>query len=351
MKVPPKYFICDRGALKPRTWNPRLSDPTFPFDCRYYGRVFQEMERTLTLPNLRFYVTWDIDQLPEYGENVVVLLLSDERGLMPRYARCVRAVLKVMAATFPEADTHHWWVINRLNVLLAVKYLRNVIYSLRSHLRERLAPPRWQAVVRKKPLILLTPLGYGLLEDVPMKTMTQRPFHCFYAGNTKPAIAASGFRKWLGTPKEVARNAMWQAIGNLTRNNRHFRFDGSVVDDPSHPNMVGGRTYTERMMDSKICLAPRGSSVHSWRFFEGIKSGCLVVTEHLPKRHYYRDAPILELEEWNQLEEKIEPYLQNEVSLERVHLQTIDFWNERCSEAAIGSYIARCLDADRDIYD
>jgi hypothetical protein len=46
---------------------------------------------------------------------------------------------------------------------------------------------------------------------------------------------------------------------------------------------IGARErYSEIMADTKICLAPRGSSVESCRFFEGMRQGCVVICNRLP---------------------------------------------------------------------
>src|SRR5665213_1564927 len=81
----PRYFLVESMGsgeiteLHPSLWEVPCPTPNW----RYYGRVFQEMERHLDIPNLRFYITWDIDKLPEYGPHVVVLLLVEEISRVP----------------------------------------------------------------------------------------------------------------------------------------------------------------------------------------------------------------------------------------------------------------------------
>jgi hypothetical protein len=38
-----------------------------------------------------------------------------------------------------------------------------------------------------------------------------------------------------------------------------------------------GDRYTEIMADTKIALAPRRSSVETYRFFEAMRQGCVVI--------------------------------------------------------------------------
>ena len=180
--------------------------------------------------------------------------------------------------TFPFLGIRRWRPCNRLRFLLAIKYLRNLLLHARSRFAAARPPVEWPAPVRSKPFIIHSPLGYALLEDVPMKTMHERPYHSFFAGRVSTAPDRYGFRKWLSTPKDqirkVGREAMLRAVEEFQKQEPRFRFDGSFVRSPSSTDKnPDDRIYSQRMMDSKICLAPRGSIIDSWRFFEGRVSG------------------------------------------------------------------------------
>jgi hypothetical protein len=171
-----------------------------------------------------------------------------------------------------------------------------------------------------------------------MKTMMERKYHSFFAGNVRPG--QKGWRRWIETPKEVGRRAMLQAVERLRQSRPDFRFDGGVTDQ-----RVAGEigSYSERMMNAKICLAPRGSVVESFRWFEGLKFGCLVISERLPKRWYYEGAPVIQIDDWNELEAVIAPYLQDDAKLEQYRLRSLEYWDRKCSEEAFGRYLANCL--------
>jgi hypothetical protein len=99
------------------------------------------------------------------------------------------------------------------------------------------------------------------------------------------------------------------------------------------------------MMDSKICLAPRGNIVDTWRFFEGLKSGCLVISERLPDQYYYRGAPVIEIDSWDELEKTITPLLDNDAALQQWSNRSLEFWKNVCGEEAIGRRVAEFIAA------
>jgi len=352
----PRYFVVEKDTTPPRQWSPGSWDRSWPQDCRYYGQVFLEMEKTLEVPDLRIYMTWDVDRLPEYGDNIVAAVIGDECGLMPRYARHVRAIIKTHRGAFPFLGIRRWQPFDRLRFLLAMKHLRNLALHARSRLAASRPPRDWPAPARGKPLIINAPLGYALLEDVPMKTMRERPYHCFFAGLVAAAPDRSASRKWFTIPKDevrkIGREAMFRAVEEFEKKEPRFRFDGSVVSSPSlTSNSPDGRTYSQRMMDSKICLAPRGSIVDSWRFFEGVRSGCLVITEPLPDEYYYQDAPVIQIDRWTELERVIQPFLDDDDALEVCRQRTLAYWRDRCGEAAFGAYLARCINSGQVVTD
>ncbi|WP_263353004.1 hypothetical protein [Acidicapsa acidisoli] len=96
-------------------------------------------------------------------------------------------------------------------------------------------------------------------------------------------------------------------------------------------------------MDSKICLAPRGTVLDSFRFFEGLRAGCLVVCEHLTDEWFYDGAPVLRIKDWSDLPRVVEPYLYDNASLEEARLRSLGWWRDKCGEKAVGRVMAEYL--------
>jgi len=337
-----RHFIVEPNAI-PREWNPHNPDPDLPRDCLYFGKALVEMERHLLGEDIHCYLTWDNDSLPEYGLHVVAILIGEEWGLIPRYARHVRLTARVMGI-YPFLGVRRWFPLSRLKLMLAVKYLRNWIRHLRSWWRYKFPPSSWPDRVHNQANIVHLPWGSASLVDVPMKSMRERTRNYYFSGAIVLGSDA-GYRKFTSSPKIVARQSLVKAIAELERKYPSLASDQTVK---VHEQMSTGKLsdindYAQRLMDSKICLAPRGSVADTWRFFEGLKSGCAVISNPLPEEWYYRGAPVIQLDSWDQLEETIPPLLADETRLEEMHIQSLKYWEEICGESAVGRFLAQAI--------
>jgi hypothetical protein len=339
----PRYFLVESMGsgeiteLYPSQWQVPCPTPNW----RYYGRVFQEMERHLDIPNLRFYITWDIDKLPEYGPHVVVLLLGEEIGRVPHYACHVCAVIKTMAIK-PFLGIRRWIPFDRVRLALVLKHLRNLALYARSRIKTGLGLPKLPAPrIHNRPYLLQAPLGVYMVDDLPIKPMRDRPYHAFFAGNVQ---ARTSRRIGLfDSPKSFARRNMLNEAISLAKRNSKFKFDYRVTDNLHEGSSQDERTYSQRLMDSKICLSPRGSVVETWRFFEGLKYGCLVITEPVPDRSYYKNAPVIQIDYWSQLEQVIAPFLEDDNALDEWSGRAAKYFNEICSEQSVGRIVAEFI--------
>jgi hypothetical protein len=336
-----RYFLITRGADAIEWFPPHYAE-SMPRDCIYFGRAFAEMEKLCRLQGLRVYVTYDWNSLPEYGEQVVVLLLGEEIGRVPRYIRHVGAVFKTMRMR-PYLGIRNW-KLDALRFGLLVKAVRDWAGHWISTYAAAHPPRAWPRRVHKDATCLDVPLGYLNLEELPQKTMRERPFHGFFAGQVV-APKKAGVLGLVPLPKNESRKSMLASVEKLMRRHSGFRFDGPGVDDFATGQQISDRrSYSQRMMDAKLCLAPRGNVVDTFRFFEGMRSGCVVVCEPLPPERFYAGAPVIEISDWNELADKIVPLFEDDEALEILRQRTLDWWEKKSSEAATGREMARFIE-------
>ena len=325
----PRYFLDLPGAAAPVAWDPHAGPLPERADTRYFGAAFAHMEETLEDPDLDVFLTWDVRRLPEYGDRVVAVVLGDEGGRVPRYLHRVRAVFKCYGtrpAAAGLADLPRWGLhwLRWLPGAAALARVRIAARAGRGPLPARVLP---------------IPLGtYNQLE-LPVVPMRDRPTDLFFAGSVEHT---RGALQRLASPKARARREMLAALQRLGEARPGLRIDVRLTPGFDASVAAAPDAYSRALMDARVCLAPRGTSPETFRVLEGLRCGCVVVTGPLPGHWFYRDAPLVRLKRWRDLPQAL-PALDDHVELERRHAASLAWWQERCSEAAVGRWLAQRL--------
>jgi hypothetical protein len=333
----PRYFLDLPGAAEPLPWDPHAAPRPERADTRYFGRVFTEMERTLRDPEIDVFLTWDTERLPRYGNRVVAVVLGDEVGRVPRYLDRVRAVFKCYGTRpalgggplrnpsiggFAELGQ---WVVRWL------KWLPGGAAHARLWLGRR---ARGRPALAAVPVI---PLGTFNQVELPLVAIDERPTDVFFAGSVEHRTS---LRDRL-SPKARSRGEMLRAVRRLRDRRPDLRLNLQVTHGFEASASASASEYSRALMDSRVCLAPRGTSPETFRVFEGLRAGCVVVTEHLPRHPFYAGAPLIQLNRWRALDELA--LFDDPAEIRRLHLRALAWWREHCSEAAVGSYMAARL--------
>ena len=341
---PNRYFVRlwngpGRGR-PPEPWDPWAETALQDFVGRWWGRVFQAAEAELGDRGLAVYLTWDLHELPTYGDDVVAVVIGDEWGFTPRYAHRIRAAFKLHGSR-PWLERNPLREPTHLASLTLLRYARSVALRLPDDLRDLLAAARGCQTARRAHVADL-PVGYSNLLDLPVRPILERGTDVFFAGSVENrTYDRRSLQHWVGTPKQVARTEMLRALERYRASRRDVRvglrvtgdYWASMEDDPG--------SYSERLMDTKVCLAPRGTTVETYRVFEGLRYGCVVVCDPLPRRWYYEGAPVVELRRWHELPALLDELLGDPEGLRQRHEAALAFWRERCSEKPVGRFIAR----------
>ncbi|UDL93798.1 hypothetical protein LGH83_14700 [Lichenihabitans sp. PAMC28606] len=339
--VPPNrctYILCTVGREPIELDIFNHQDPFNHVYLTYWVRIFQWIEAATALSGLTFYVVWDFQQIPDlpsYGEHVVALLLLDEYCAMPHYLNRVRFVFK---------NYGFWpWLSPTLrgkSLVTMLKFIKDAAnwagHYARAATRNR--------HLRPGPNRLVMPLGYARQTDVPVRRFDARRYVVSFLGSVEQRrYRPLSPQAWLGTPKSIARSVMvdgLQALAarmpNLVYLGSTESFDDSILSD--------GHRYSELMSETKICLAPRGSSVETYRFFEAMRQGCVIICDRLPPHWFYEQCPAIQIDDWHDLEETVDGLLADPGSFLALHLKTLEWWNAICSEEAVAKIMASCLD-------
>ncbi|HZG38634.1 MAG TPA: hypothetical protein VEZ50_08125 [Nodosilinea sp.] len=319
----------------------------------YFGQALQTVDRALPNQGLIFYVTMtDIKELPSYGENVFVLVLGDEFYRIPDYVDKVGGIFKCYG-------THQ--IREQLNLyrpLLKLSYFKVLVLGQSvKNLAYRLAKKVWHRLKRFEILlfdraqvasIYDIPPGYCNSENLPIKPILDRRCDVFFDGSIIQHVYPMwSLRYWSKTPKAYSRQEMATYLERFKTNNPQFQVDFAVSVGYVGAPKNGQSSYSRDLMNAKICLAPRGTTLETYRLMEAMRYGCVIIVESLPSRWFYNGAPIIQIGSWQNLEPVLTSLLSDPQLLQTLHEQTLEWWESKCSEKAVGRFITDQINALR----
>jgi hypothetical protein len=323
-------------------WGRDFSPVELTPDSRYFGRVLASVDAALPDAGLTFVLTWSVTSLPSYGRDVVVLLIGDEWCRWPYYAHRVGAVFKTHG-TAPSHRPPRWDPRDPVMVSLFVQWMRVLALGVPSRMRQL----RWRVAPRsRRSIVEPFPVGCYQAVETEERPWRDRPIDISFAGSVEHDEASGGFRRLLRSPKVHARRAMLQALEQLARERPDLvvttrttaSFSAAAAADPDE--------YSRLLADSKLVLAPRGTNVETFRFFEAHKYGALAVTEPLPPHWFYADEALLTVQSWRDLSRVVEevfPRNGDRSRGERLHAEARDRWARLYSEEAVARRLIRRL--------
>jgi len=330
-----RYFVCIAHEAEPIPWHPTDSDDGPTVQSAYFGRVLSEAVDQLRGHGWTFYLTWDISDLPEYGPHVVAIVMGDEWCRIPAYAHRIAATFKCYGTkpTLPSRSFSYRTILEwahfvqvqtvRLPGVLRARWLRARGVDL--HLYD-------------------IPLGYANQTGLPLKDFESRTYDVSFVGSpVHREYPWYSPKRWLHTPKILSRRKMISAMTELSTGNPDLNVYLRKTPNYKSIRQADPVEYSTTIMNTRIYLVPRGTSIETFRFFEALRFGCVVICETLPDRWFYDDSPVIRVDDWRRLSELIPRLVADGSRLQRLHHQSLAWWNDVCSEAAVGTFMARIL--------
>jgi hypothetical protein len=310
-----------------------------PF-IKYWVRVFQEFEKISTLSGPTFYVVWNhilVPELPSYGDDVVAVIASDEECVIPPYLNKVRFVFKTIGF-YPWCGAS----VREQSVASVLKCARDWTRWAR-HFALFLCKNGFSLKQGRR---MVMPMGYARQTDAPGKPFDTRRYLVGFLGSIENrAHPRFSPKRLVGTPKHIARSQMVESLQKLAASMPDIVYYGATASFRESTALGAGERYSEIMADTKICLAPRGSSVETYRFFEGMRQGCVVICNRLPPHWFYAGRPAIQIDDWGNLEAEVKALTADPRRLSDLHRETLAWWRTKLSDPAIGGLIAKCLES------
>ena len=248
---------------------------------------------------LTVYATFDTEELPSYGEDVVVLLIGDEWARAPAYLPRVRVVFRNLCSRPNLGCRPLAWP--------SPATLSSLLPAGRAALRSAPGPLAPSAGQARRPAQVELPIGTFNLLDLPVKPFAERGSDMFFAGQRGPC--AGPRRRCVKArvmPKDLSRRAMLRNVERL-RERTGVAVDVRITDSFQQSAAADPGEYSRALMDSRLALVPRGATTETHRFFQALKYGCVVVTDAVPPMWFYEGAPIVRLRHWDELERRRGP--------------------------------------------
>ena len=222
------------------------------------------------------------------------------------------------------------------NFLSAVQFVRNALLRLPGRARYT-----WKRLKDPVSPIHTIPLGYANQIDLPFIPLQERTHDVFFAGSVEHNVdSRSSIKQWLGTPKYYSRRQMLESLSALQDQHPEISVDLQTRTTFRASMEASAEAYSQRMMNAKICPVPRGTSLESYRLFEALRFGCIPIVEALPSRWFYDDAPVIRISDWHEIEDLVPELVRDSSLLRQKHEAVRHWWNTRCSEEAVGKFIA-----------
>jgi hypothetical protein len=324
--------------IAPPPWTPAL-----PAEFRYTYDVLEAALLDVSAEQLHFYFTKEAYSLPEYGRNVIGVLLQEERCKVPVYGRHVRAVVRNLVS-HPFLGYRPHLGFTSLETVLTFEFARDCYTSMKARYALEHPPAAFPAPVRREPCTIRLPLGYHSQVELPQIAMADRTLDTFFAGQVSEKIPAGSYKRYTSTSKIQARRQIWQALRELEKQNK-WRIDlGDIAANQRDQIPTAFSSYSEKMMQSRICVAPRGSVADSFRAFEGLRAGCLLVANPLPRDEYlYPNAPLLIVDHWRELGGILERYARDIEALEQWRARSLAWWHDHLRPEVMAVMVAQRL--------
>lgn len=97
--------------------------------------------------------------------------------------------------------------------------------------------------------------------------------------------------------------------------------------------------YINKLSNSKICLCPRGASVETYRHFESLRHGCVTISTPLPDVWYFKGAPIQIVQQWDELPALLDKLISDQNLLKEISRKSVEYWNNKLSPKAVANFI------------
>jgi hypothetical protein len=302
----------------------------------YLCQTLLRLRERLSGLALTFYVTDSWLELPSYGSTVFAVLRDCGEYFFPVYANLVGGVFKTHPL-MPFASLRSGSL--SLDISTAARYLRDSSKWLASYWRflrrAGLGGGLWADNIY--PL----PLGYARKAEGIVDVDIPKVLDISFAGSVESRNRSRQYLQMaLGAPKTISRQRMIHEMERLRAQRPDLKIEIRTTDTFKSSLTDNGEQYLRMLASSKISLVPRGDVFETFRYFEAMSCGSVVVSEPQPSLWFYSGSPAITIRDWRELEKVALPLLNSPDAMMALQKAHVRFWKEVCSEDTLSRYMA-----------
>jgi hypothetical protein len=196
-------------------------------------------------------------------------------------------------------------------------------------------------------------VGYvGSVPAYPVKPLNNRPTTVFFSGNlsrSREPLYRALHPVYRRLPLSATRAAV--ALSRRPGGSWLLREDVSSAIQGSRIQFtrafaagLSPSDYGHALADTRIALCPRGASrPETFRHIGAMRAGAVILSEPLPATHFYRGAPVVEVNDWAAGIRHARDLIARPDELSALQEATIRWWKDVCSETATARYMSERL--------
>lgn len=186
------------------------------------------------------------------------------------------------------------------------------------------------------------PLGYANGDELPIIPIQNRKYNVFFMGqlgrNRMSLFKTFSHTNWIPTD-------ILLLLKQLLPKDFSSTFPKSIIKfTTGFGSGLNRDEYNKVLYNSKIVICPYGAvTPETFRHYEAMRAGCVIITLKMPEVFPFQNAPIIQLNNWDELVPTIKSLLEDQSKLENFHAATLDWWRTKCSEDAVARYVIEKL--------
>lgn len=150
-------------------------------------------------------------------------------------------------------------------------------------------------------------------------------------------------REWIAIGMLFKKKLTLKIINSLLKhkyNNDFYQFNDGFN------NGLGADDYHFILKNTKIALCPKGwVNAETFRLYEAMKWGCVIISEELPDRSYYKDIPIIQVKDWKEGLKISNELINDKTKLEEMSKKTLQYYKDNLSPQATANLIIHKLNS------